>query len=258
LSRRRIPAVVAIGGFDPSGGAGVVADARSIEAMGAVPLAVATSITVQSGTGVKGFRALPPSLVLAQLDELLAHLPVAAVKIGQVPSAALARRLARRLTAAGVPLVLDPVLEASGGGSLASAGTAAAVVSALVPIAALVTVNLHEAAVLTGGRVTGLAGMRRAAQKLEELGAAAVLVKGGHLRGDPVDLLWRGGRGVESRARRLAGSMHGTGCALASAAAARIALGDDVDAAVRRAREHVRSLLGAAITLGAARLRPPR
>ena len=133
MSRKRPPLVVAIGGFDPSCGAGVVADSRSIEAMGALPLAVVTAITVQSGGGLRSFTALPAARVAAQLDELLAKLPVAAIKIGQVPSAAVARMLARRAHEAALPLVLDPVLAASGGGSLVSRGAPAAIVASLLP-----------------------------------------------------------------------------------------------------------------------------
>src|SRR5262245_24620081 len=138
---KRPPLVVAIAGFDPSCGAGLVADARSIEAMGALPLAVATAITVQSGSGVRASKALAPAEVTAQLDELLRRLPVAAVKIGQVPNAAVARAIGERLAKAKLPLVLDPVLTASGGGRLAAPGTAKAIVSHLLPLATLVTVN---------------------------------------------------------------------------------------------------------------------
>ena len=99
---KRPPFVVAIAGLDPSCGAGLVADARSIEAMGALPLAVATAITVQSGSGVRASTPLAPARVVAQLDELLAHRPVAAVKIGQVPNAAIAAAVAKRLAAAGM------------------------------------------------------------------------------------------------------------------------------------------------------------
>lgn len=251
------PLVVAIGGFDPSCGAGVVADARSIEAMGALPLAVVTSLTVQSGSGVRGFTAVPVATVLRQLDELLDHLPVAAVKIGQVPTPALARALARRLGDCGLPLVLDPVLEASGGGSLVSDGKGRRIAETLAAVASLITVNLDEASVLTGAKVSGRPAMRRAASAIAALGAGAVLVKGGHLRGAPVDLLLSEGSFVEAKSRRLPGGMHGTGCALASAAAARLAAGDGVDAAVRRARHHVFSLLKEAVTAGRARLRPP-
>lgn len=251
------PFVVAIAGFDPSCGAGVVADARSIEAMGAMPLAVVTATTVQAGRGVKGYRPVAPAHVLAQLDELLKRLPVAAVKIGQVPSAACARALSGALGRAGLPLVLDPVLVATGGASLAVRGTAAAIADSLLPLATLVTVNLAEAAVLAGLRVADLEGMKRAARVLLEKGAGAVLVKGGHLPGDPVDLLHHGGRDLLLRSKRIPGSMHGTGCALASAVAARLACGDDLVPAVRAARAHVRRLLGAAVGTGRGRLRAP-
>ncbi|MFN2424927.1 MAG: hydroxymethylpyrimidine/phosphomethylpyrimidine kinase [Candidatus Binatia bacterium] len=257
MSARRRPFVVAIGGFDPSCGAGVVADVRSIEAMGAMPAAVVTAITIQSGTGVRGYAPVPAARVLAQLDELLERLPVAAVKIGQVPSVAVARALARRLADTGLLVVLDPVLVASGGGSLAARGVAGAVLAGLVPLSALVTVNLAEAAVLCGRPVKSIAGMRDAAARIEERGARAVLVKGGHLRGDPVDVLREGGKDLLLRSRRIQGSMHGTGCALASAVAARLACGDDLDKAVRGARDHVRRLLRGAVKAGAGRLRAP-
>jgi hydroxymethylpyrimidine kinase/phosphomethylpyrimidine kinase len=256
--RKPAPFVLAIAGFDPSCGAGLVADARSIEAMGALPLAVATAITVQSGSGVRASKALPPAQVSAQLDELLRSLPVAAVKIGQVPNAVLARAIARRLAAARLPVVLDPVLVASGGGRLAAAGTMKAIASSLVPLASLVTVNLAEASSLTGRRVTNLAAMRAAAAAIEAMGAGAVLVKGGHLRGDPVDVLRQDGREQTLEGRRIAGSMHGTGCALASAAAARIGCGDDVDVAVKKARDHVRNLIRGAVPAGKGRLRGGR
>ncbi len=258
---RRLPCVIAIGGFDPSCGAGVVADARSIEAMGAVPLAVATALTVQSGSGVRSSSAVRAALVLAQLEELVRHLPVRAVKIGQVPSAAVARALAARLSESAFPLVLDPVLRATGGGELASASAVSAIAKHLVPLATLLTVNLREASVLSGRRVTGIASMERAAVELCERGARAVLVKGGHLTGDPVDVLVAGGEQIVFRSRRIAASMHGTGCALASAVAARLACGDELEIAVRRGREHVRRLLTATRNTrqktGTSRLRVP-
>jgi hydroxymethylpyrimidine/phosphomethylpyrimidine kinase len=249
------PFVVTIAGLDPSCGAGLVADARSIEAMGALPLAVATAITVQSGSGVRASMALSAAQVGAQLDELLDHLPVAVVKIGQIPNALIARAIALRLRAAALPVVLDPVLVASGGGLLAAAGTVKAILSELVPLSTLVTVNLAEAAALSGRRVTNVTSMREAAMAIEALGARAVVVKGGHLRGDPVDVLLCGGRLTTRTARRIRGSMHGTGCALASAAAARLACGDDIEVAVQKAREHVRKLIRGSVPAGRSRLR---
>lgn len=250
------PFVVAIGGLDPSCGAGIVADARSIEAMGAMPLVVATSLTVQSGSGVRGFSPVAAGQVLAQLDELLANLPIATVKIGQVPTAEVAEALAKRLAEAGPPVVLDPVLRASGGGDLADEEACRAILRLLLPLARLVTVNLDEASVFTGRRVKDLDGMEQAAEELAGHGAGAVLVKGGHLEGDPTDLLRDGREVTVLRANRIEGSVHGSGCALASAVAARLACGDDLATAVATARDHVRELIAHAVVVGAARLRP--
>jgi len=257
MNARRPPLVLAVGGFDPSCGAGVVADARSIAAMGAVPVAVVTSLTIQSGSGLRSFTAVPAAQVGAQLEELFEQLPIAALKVGQVPTAAVARRLARFIASAGLPCVVDPVLRASGGGALVTRGAVEAIGSLLLPLASLLTVNLHEAAVLSGRRVSDIEGMRRAADELARRGAAAVLIKGGHLRGDPVDLLVECGEHKLLRSRRLPGTMHGTGCALASAAAARLAAGDDVPTAVRCARDHVRALRKRAVKAGKSRLRAP-
>ena len=251
------PFVVAIGGLDPSCGAGIVADARSIEAMGAMPLVVATSLTVQSGSGVRGFTPVAAAQVLAQLDELLANLPVAAVKIGQVPTAAVAEALAKRLGEVGLTMVLDPVLRASGGGDLADEAASLATLRLLLPLARLVTVNLDEASVFTGRRVQDLDAMAKAAEELAGHGARAVLVKGGHLEGDPADLLRDGREVTVLRADRIEGRVHGSGCALASAIAARLARGDNLATAVAMARHHVRELLAYAVVAGAARLRPP-
>lgn len=252
-----LPFVLAIGGLDPCCGAGLGADVRTLEHYRTLPLVVATALTVQAGAGVKAVDATSAAGIDAQLVELLAHFPIAAVKIGQVPTAAAARLLGRRLKGVAAPLVLDPVLRASGGGRLAASGARESIAEVLLPLATLLTVNLDEAKALTGLRIADLDGMRRAAQALGARGAAAVLVKGGHLDGDPVDVLWQRGRLRDFRGRRLAGSMHGTGCALASAAAALLARGATVEEAVLEARAHVRALLRSAVTIGKVRLRAP-
>jgi hydroxymethylpyrimidine/phosphomethylpyrimidine kinase len=132
-----------------------------------------------------------------------------------------------------------------------------AIVSSLFPVATLVTVNLDEAAALAGVPVTNLAGMRRAAAVLASATGGAVLVKGGHLRAAPTDLLLNDGRETRMTSRRIRGSMHGSGCALASAAAAALAGGDDLATAVRRAREHVHSLIVSGVRIGRTRFRAP-
>lgn len=257
---KRPPFVLAIGGLDPSCGAGIVADARTLERLEVMPLAVATAVTVQSGGGVRATHPVPVPQVTAQLRELLRAFPASAIKIGQVPSAACAAALAatlRPLTAR-VPLVLDPVLRASGGGELAGPAAARAILARLLPLAAVVTVNLDEAAVLTGMAVRDVDGMSAAARRLSSRTTGAIVIKGGHLRGQPLDMLLHEGCERIFRGTRLRGSMHGTGCAFASAMAAALARGMSVEAALVGARKHVRELLTHAVTAGGARLRAPR
>ncbi len=258
-------AVVAIGGLDPSSGAGIVADARSLDAMGVLPCTVATAITVQSGSGVIAYESVRASLVVAQLEELLASLPVGAVKIGQIPSRQIAEALAPVLRQSKLPLVLDPVRSATGGGRLSGPGAAAAVVQRLFPLASVVTANLAEAAELAGlgttaHELTDESAMVEAARRIIRLGPRAVVVKGGHLAGDPIDVLVSGNRVTRFDGKRLGtsgSSMHGTGCAFASALAAGLGQRRSLVGSVEAAREHVRGLIAGAQTVGGAKLRRP-
>ncbi|RMD85789.1 MAG: hydroxymethylpyrimidine/phosphomethylpyrimidine kinase [Candidatus Dadabacteria bacterium] len=246
-SRDRRPWVLAVGGLDPTASAGIVADARSIEALGGRPAIAATALTVQTGGQVMEVSAVPPERVVAQMEAVFGQLPVAAVKIGLVPRPATARAVARLLRRQRAVTVVDPVVTASAGTELATAGTLAAVRAELFPIADLVTVNLEEAARLCGFRVTDAAAMEAAAQAIAGFGPDAVLVKGGHLAGQPRDFLWAGGRGRWFSAPRLKGrDMHGSGCALAAAAAAALARGLGVEEAVAVARRHARRLIARA------------
>ncbi len=257
--------VVAMGGFDPSCGAGVAADVRTLEAFGVVPAAVATSITVQAGRRLVSHTPVAARLIVGQLEELLAELPVAVVKTGQLPTAAAVRAVALVLSKRDLPLVVDPVATASGGGRLASAAAVTEARRRLVPLATVVTVNLAEASAMSGLRVRDDATMVEAAERIAGLGAGAVVVKGGHLSSAPVDVLWEAGRVTRFRGRRIRPTakrdtgMHGTGCAFASAVAAGLAHGSTIEAAVAAAREHVRELLRGAVPVAPAiSLRAPR
>ncbi len=251
--------VVAVGASDPGAGAGIQADLRSLEACGTVPATVVTAITVQAGLGVKKIRPVATGLVVEQLREVGRVMRPAAVKTGALPTAACVNRLARELAGWGVPIVVDPVTEAGAGGRLATAAATRAISTRLFPLASLVTVNLAEASALLGRPVAGPAAMKEAARDLAGLGPAAVLVKGGHLRGQPSDVLWDGGRMTVYRAKRIKGpDMHGSGCALASALAAGLARGMSLRRAVAMARGHVRGLIAGALPLDRRRgLRAP-
>jgi len=251
-----------VGGSDPSAGAGIQADLRTLERLGVQPVTVVTAITVQTGAAVRRVEAVRAPLVAAQLRALLDALPVAAVKIGMLATAENAVAVARVLRARrGLVVVIDPVLRASGGERLAGAGLRRALVEELFPLAACVTANLEEASSLGGRRVVDRDSMKRAARAIVELGAGAAIVKGGHLAGRPVDVVFDGVAfglldGVRVRGRDL----HGSGCAFASALTANLVAGRTLSASARAAKRHVAGLLaGARRTGDGAWLRqPPR
>lgn len=246
------PVVLAIAGSDPSGGAGLQADIRTCTALGVYAAAVPTCITVQDTGSVRRVEPLAGDLVREQIDAVLADLEPGAIKIGLLPTAAVAAAVGASLATCGrVPIVLDPVLVATSGDALASADVVAALV-ALLPRAALVTPNLAEAARLTGTAVVSQADMVAAARAIRDLGAAAVLVKGGHLSAEAVDvLLASDGEPTLLRAPRIPGPpVHGTGCALSAAIAARLASGDSLVEAVRAAKLWLHGRIAAAARLG--------
>ncbi len=242
------PRVLVVAGLDPTGGAGLVADLEALAAAGARGWAVAAALTAQGPRGARAFEPVSEAMLLAQLDALLeGRERPRAVKTGMLGSAALARALANRLAAPPlrrVPLVVDPVLAASSGASLFDAGGLSPG-EALLPVltrAWLATPNLPELALLTGDDVSTDDGAARAARRLP---SRAVLVKGGHREGPPVDLLVEGRRLTRIAGRRRRETARGTGCRLASAIAAGLAAGASLETAVRRAKKLVERYLDA-------------
>ncbi len=240
------PRVLIVGGLDPSGGAGLIADLEALRAAGALGWAVATALTAQGPGGARGFEAASRAILLAQIDALLGGRErPRTVKTGMLGTADLAAALAERLSEpplARVPLVVDPVLVASSGRSLFDPGGLAPA-DALAPLlsrARLATPNLPELAALAGEDVSTDDAAVRAARRVP---ARAVLVKGGHRAGDPVDLLVERGRVVRLAGRRRKGTARGTGCRLASATAAFLARGAELEEAVRRAKRLVERYL---------------
>jgi len=225
--------VLCIGGLDPAGRAGLLADARAVQAMGARPLCVATALTFQSSLRMTGYEAVPAHTLDRQLEVLLRDEAIDAVKVGQLASADNAAVVSRLPMA--LPIVLDTPLASSGGVALFPLDALAAY-TPLLARAVLVTPNAPELAVL--GREMPLETREAAISIARDLGAAAVLVKGGHLPGAEVeDVLVTVDETVSFRSPRLPGPFRGTGCRLASAIAARIAQGDDLSLAVSLARQ---------------------
>lgn len=242
------PRVLVVAGLDPSGGAGLLADAEALRAVGASAWVVATALTAQgpgSATRTRGFAPTTPRFLHAQLDALLGGRERArAVKTGMMATAALVGALAERLSGPALrraPLVVDPVLAATSGARLLRGrGGPAAALAPLLARARLVTPNLGELAALTGDDVSTDAAAVRAARRLP---ARAVLVKGGHREGAPVDLLIEGREVVRFPGRRRRGTARGTGCRLASAIAGLLAQGNSLQESIARAKRLVERYL---------------
>ncbi|MDP1909818.1 MAG: bifunctional hydroxymethylpyrimidine kinase/phosphomethylpyrimidine kinase [Hyphomicrobium sp.] len=248
-----IPNVLSIAGSDPGGGAGIQADLKTFAALRCHGLTVVTALTAQNTQGVFGLLVVPPDFVAAQIDALFADSEISAVKIGMVASVAnveiLAERLARYKPKA---IVLDPVLAASSGASLAIGAIAESMVAHLAPLVTLVTPNFMEAAHLAKAPMPeGLADMEAIAKRLHELGFAAVLVKGGHRVADTCDdILYDGSSFRVFTAPRVSTRhTHGTGCTLSSAVAAYLAQGRDLAEAVAAAKLYLQRALETADAL---------
>lgn len=253
------PRVLAIGGSDPSGAAGIQADLKTFTGCGVFGAAVITSVTVQSQHGLYDATPLPASVVLAQIDAAFSDAPFDAVKTGMLASADIVHGVADRAKqwGSGSRLIVDPVLASSSGRSLLTDEGKRALLERLVPSAALVTPNIPEATALTGVPISSVEDMSLAADHLLARGAAAVLIKGGHLLDLDPDLeeltdLLRTADGDEVRLvrnRRKLGKngieFRGTGCTLASAIAAGIAEGLTLMTAVERARDYLDAAMAA-------------
>jgi hydroxymethylpyrimidine/phosphomethylpyrimidine kinase len=246
------PCVLAIAGSDSAGGAGIQADLKTMLALGVHGMSVVCAVTAQNSVGVQGYWELPPEAVLAQLDSVLGDIGAQAVKTGMLASAAIVHIVCDVLADVAAPIVVDPVAVSKHGDSLLSPGTVEAVKQRLLPLATVVTPNLLEAELLTGQSITDEAAMLRAAETISSLGPQWVLVKGGHLPGNPVDLLFDGQRAIRFPGPRVASRhTHGTGCTLASAIASHLALGAAMPEAVESAKEYVTGAIGAGFALGA-------
>ena len=246
------PCVLAVAGSDSAGGAGIQADLKTMLALGVHGMSVICAVTAQNSVGVQGYWEVPADAVRAQLASVLSDISVHAVKTGMLASAAIVETVASMLAGQPAPVVVDPVAVSKHGDSLLSAGTLEAVKAHLLPLATVLTPNLLEAELLTGSRITDEAGMLRAAEALSELGPRWVLVKGGHLPGNPVDLLFDGSDAIRLPGQRIASRhTHGTGCTLASAIASFLALGMQVPAAVEAAKDYLTGAIGAGFPLGA-------
>src|SRR6266478_2338436 len=231
------PVVLTIAGFDPSSGAGITADIKTIAAHACYGVSCITALTIQSTQGVRRVEGVDPKIIAETLRELASDVAVEAVHIGMLGNDQVVDVVADFLGQAQLPhVVLDPILKSSSGADLLDAAGNRVLIKKLIPLAEVVTPNLDEASVLTGSAVTNLDQMREAAARLHTLGAANVVVTGGHLE-KAIDLLsFATARGPEQEVfkadRQRSNSTHGTGCAFATALACHLAHGRGLPEAV--------------------------
>lgn len=256
----RMRRLLSIAGSDPSGGAGVQGDLKTFSALRAYGMTAITALTAQNTRGVTAVWPLAPDIVAAQIEAVMSDIAPDAIKIGMVATPEVAGAIADTLTPyAPQNIVLDPVLAPTQGVSLAAAGVETALIATLMPLARLVTPNLHEAAALTKTpRAETRDEMAAQARILRDAGARAVLVKGGDLAGEPVDVLVEGVDTRLFRGRRIATRhTHGTGCALSSAIACELAKGAGLIDAIAAAKTWLEGALEAAEQLAPGEGRGP-
>ncbi|HEX4808675.1 MAG TPA: bifunctional hydroxymethylpyrimidine kinase/phosphomethylpyrimidine kinase [Bryobacteraceae bacterium] len=245
------PIALTIAGSDPSGGAGIQADLKTFHQFGVYGEAVVTLITVQNTRAVTRIELLAPDLVRQQIEAVLSDIPPHAAKTGALGSIEVVEAVADLAKSFSFPLVVDPVLVSKHGSRLLSPEAEDVLKRKLLPCAYLLTPNIPEAEALTGTPVSDEAGMRESAKRLLDLGCKAVLIKGGHRSGSPLDVLAHSnsislfdGKRVDTK------HTHGTGCTYSAAITAGLALGHDLEEAVRRAKSYVQAAIETAPGLG--------
>jgi hydroxymethylpyrimidine/phosphomethylpyrimidine kinase len=234
--------VLSIAGYDPSSGAGITADIKTIAAHGCYGVSCITALTVQSTQGVKEVEPVESRLVTKILQELISDFPISAVKIGMLGSAGVVQAVVDFLERNTVRnVVLDPVLKSSSGADLLLAKGVSVLRTRLLPLVDVITPNIHEASVLTGLAIRDPQDMRAAAICLHQMGAKTVVITGGHLNPASDLLSWESGRQIKTFTHKIikTRSTHGTGCAFSTALACNLAKGKNLVEAARQAKQYV-------------------
>ncbi|HEY8458958.1 MAG TPA: bifunctional hydroxymethylpyrimidine kinase/phosphomethylpyrimidine kinase [Blastocatellia bacterium] len=254
--------VISIAGFDPSGGAGALADIKTFAAMGCFGTAAVTSLTFQNTMGVYGASHQTPEALRAQIEPVISDFEIAAVKVGMIPTRELVEVVAEIIERKRLPnVVVDTVIRSTSGYDLIDDEAVWALIDRLLPLADVITPNMAEAERLTGLEVKDTEGMKRAARRIHEMSVAskpgenarrAALVKGGHLEDDQAtDILFDGREfHIFQAPKIMTRDVHGTGCALSSAIAALLARGCDIPDAVARAKRYLSEILRYAPNIG--------
>ncbi|MHC1741631.1 MAG: bifunctional hydroxymethylpyrimidine kinase/phosphomethylpyrimidine kinase [Syntrophobacteraceae bacterium] len=248
----RIPKALTIAGSDSGGGAGIQADLKTFAALGVYGMSAVTALTAQNTVGVHGVHEMDPDFVSAQIHAVVGDIGVDAVKTGMLANAPIIERVAEDIRKLGIStLVVDPVMVAKSGDPLLRRDAVQTLARELLPLALVVTPNLHEASELAQLDVADSSSMRTAARKIHDLGPRFVVIKGGHLPGRPMDLLYDGREFIEmSNMRHDTPHTHGTGCTFASAIAAGLARGLETVDAVKQAKDYITGAIREGLAIG--------
>jgi hydroxymethylpyrimidine/phosphomethylpyrimidine kinase len=244
--------ILTIAGSDSGGGAGIQADLKAITLLGGYGMSVLTALTAQNTVGVQAIHEVPAWFVATQIDSVLSDIGADAIKTGMLANAQIVEVVAKKIREYGVKkVVVDPVMVAKSGDPLLRKDAQNALIKKLIPLSMVVTPNLLEASVLTGFRVNSIEEMKKAANRIHELGAKHVVVKGGHLKGMAIDLLYDGRKYAEIEGKRIeTKNTHGTGCTFASAIATLLARGETVSEAVTKAKTFITMAIQSGLPLG--------
>jgi hydroxymethylpyrimidine/phosphomethylpyrimidine kinase len=244
--------ILTIAGSDSGGGAGIQADLKAITLLGGYGMSVLTALTAQNTLGVQAIYEVPVPFVEKQIDSVLSDIGADAIKTGMLVNAEIVEVVAKKMKQYQVEkVVVDPVMVAKSGDSLLQKDAQEALIKRLIPLSMVVTPNLMEASVLTGLKVRSIEEMKKAAHRIYQLGSKHVVVKGGHLKGKAIDLLYDGEKYEEIEGPRIeTKNTHGTGCTFASAIATFLARGDTVSEAVRKAKIFITMAIQSGLALG--------
>lgn len=242
---------LSIAGSDPSSGAGVQQDLKTFTHFGIYGVCVITAITAQNTKGVEVVYTSPPGIVEDQLESLLSDIKVNAVKTGMLCNSEVVKVISEELRKFKIPnLIVDPVMVSKNGKRLLTDDGVEMLRKELLKLTTLITPNILEASILSEVNIKSLKDMERAAVEIYKSGPKYVLIKGGHLKGKPIDILYNGRDFKEFRGERINKEVHGIGCALSSAITASLALGMDIEQAIKKSKDYITKAIAESISLG--------
>ena len=245
-------AALTIAGSDSGGGAGIQADLKTFCAHGVYGASVITALTAQNTKGVYGIFEIEPSFVELQIKTVLEDIDIKAIKIGMLSNADIIHCVANALKdKVYAPVVLDPVMVSKSKDILLKPEAIKSLIEQLIPITYLITPNLYEASIIAEFDISTISDMKKAAKAIKSMGASNVLIKGGHLQGDAVDILYTGDEFVEFTSPRLSNAhTHGTGCTYSASIASNLARGFDLKTSISKSKEYITNAIKNAFPVG--------